>query len=163
MIKDMELDNNAVGHRNYKSWNKFQREIDELCGEGEWVVKEYTGASKPVVLEHKCGTEKRLSKGNTFTVMGKRSCHKCDKEHVCGGRPKKTFEELQKEVSESTYDTYEVIELLESGEFIVNHKSCERHPFITTTSRFFSRGQRCQCSKKGVVGRKPNSYTNLDD
>ena len=42
----------------------------------------------------------------------------------------------------------------DSSDFMVNHKSCERPPFRTSSARFFTRGQRCACSKAGKVGRK---------
>ena len=107
--------------------NDAQNVIDSIYGEGEWELLEYEGGHKPCLLKHKCGLEKR---------------------------PKLTFDELSKRISDLTYGTYELIELIDSTEFIVNHKSCERPPFKTSTMRFFTRGQRCACSKKGRVGKK---------
>ena len=138
---------------------EFQNNIDNTYGIGEWIVKEYTGACKPLVIVHRCGKEKRLSRASTFTSAGKNSCTECN-DNSKGGRPKTTFEELSKRISEATYDTYELVELTNSNSFVVKHKSCDRKPFETSVSRFFSREQRCQCSKRGVVGRKPNSEIN---
>lgn len=135
----------------------FQKKLDEKYGVGEWFVKEYKGSRFPLVIVHKCGKEKRLTRASTFSSGGRDYCENCGVLEV--GRPKLTFEELNKRISEATYGTYELVELIDSTNFTVKHKSCDRPPFKTSTSRFFSRGQRCACSKKGVVGRKPNSYT----
>lgn len=142
---------------------QYQNKIDEKYGVGEWTVDTYTGSNKPLVIVHKCGKEKRLSRASTFT-SGKDSCTECTSKSV--GRPKLDFEELNKRISEATYGTYELVELIDSEDrtdFVVNHKSCNREPFTTSTYRFFSRGQRCQCSKKGVVGRKPDGYVDYVD
>ena len=143
---------------------EFQTNIDNTYGVGEWTVMEYSGASKPLVIVHKCGEEKRLSRASTFTSGGKDKCVVCNKVNwKKNGRPRLTFEELSKRISEATYDTYELVELIDSTEFIVNHKSCDRKPFKTSISRFFSREQRCQCAKIGVVGRKPDDYVDYAD
>ena len=129
--------------------NDAQNVIDSIYGEGEWELLEYEGGHKPCLLKHKCGLEKPVSRFSTFK-LGKTKC-KCQHSK---GRPKLTFDELSKRISDLTYGTYELIELIDSTEFIVNHKSCERPPFKTSTMRFFTRGQRCACSKKGRVGKK---------
>ena len=129
--------------------NDAQNVIDSIYGEGEWELLEYNGGHKPCLLKHKCGLEKPVSRFSTFK-LGKTKC-KCQHSK---GRPKLTFDELAKRISDATYGTYELIELIDSTEFIVNHKSCERPPFKTSTMRFFTRGQRCACSKKGRVGKK---------
>ena len=126
-----------------------QNTIDNIYGEGEWELLEYEGGHKPCLLKHKCGLEKSVSRFSTF----KQGNTKCKCQHS-KGRPKLTFDELAKRISDATYGTYELIELIDSTEFIVNHKSCERPPFKTSTMRFFTRGQRCACSKKGRVGKK---------
>ncbi|MEG2056811.1 MAG: hypothetical protein RRZ84_02735 [Romboutsia sp.] len=136
----------------------FQNKIDKVYGEGEWKVDTYTGNHKPLVIVHKCGKEKRLSRASTFTSGGKDKCTDCNKENwEKNGRPKLTFKELSDRIEEATYGTYELVKLIDSTEFVVNHKSCDRKPFTTSISRFFSREQRCQCAKIGVVGRKPGS------
>ena len=129
--------------------NDAQNVIDGIYGEGEWELLEYEGGHKPCLLKHKCGLEKSISRFSTF----KQGNTKCKCQHS-KGRPKLTFDELAKRISDATYGTYELIELIDSTEFIVNHKSCERPPFKTSTMRFFTRGQRCACSKKGRVGKK---------
>ena len=129
--------------------NDAQNVIDSIYGEGEWELLEYEGGHKPCLLKHKCGLEKSVSRFSTF----KQGNTKCKCQHS-KGRPKLTFDELAKRISDATYGTYELIELIDSTEFIVNHKSCERPPFKTSTMRFFTRGQRCACSKKGRVGKK---------
>lgn len=129
--------------------NDAQNVIDSIYGEGEWELLEYEGGHKPCLLKHKCGLEKSVSRFSTF----KQGNTKCKCQHS-KGRPKLTFDELAKRISDATYGTYELIELIDSKEFIVNHKSCERPPFKTSTMRFFTRGQRCACSKKGRVGKK---------
>ena len=126
--------------------NDAQNVIDSIYGEGEWELLEYEGGHKPCLLKHKCGLEKSVSRFSTF----KQGNTKCKCQHS-KGRPKLTFDELAKRISDATYGTYE---LIDSKEFIVNHKSCERPPFKTSTMRFFTRGQRCACSKKGRVGKK---------
>ena len=126
-----------------------QEVANSVYGEGEWEVLEYNGGHNPCLLKHKCGIEKPVSRFSTFK-LGKT---KCECQHQ-KGRPKLQFDDLAKRVSEATYGTYELIELIDSREFIVNHKSCERPPLKTSTMRFFTRGQRCACSKKGRVGRK---------
>lgn len=127
---------------------QYQNKIDEKYGKGEWVVEEYTGASKPLVIVHSCGREKRLSRASSFEKSNSCKCVSTV------GRPKLTFEELDKRIQKETYGTYRLIELIDSNNFTVEHKSCDRKPFKTTISRFFSRGQRCACSKKMVVGKK---------
>ena len=129
--------------------NDAQNVINSIYGEGEWELLEYEGGHKPCLLKHKCGLEKSVSRFSTF----KQGNTKCKCQHS-KGRPKLTFDELAKRISDATYGTYELIELIDSTEFIVNHKSCERPPFKTSTMRFFTRGQRCACSKKGRVGKK---------
>ena len=129
--------------------NDAQNVIDSIYGEGEWELLEYEGGHKPCLLKHKCGLEKSVARFSTF----KQGNTKCKCQHS-KGRPKLTFDELAKRISDATYGTYELIELIDSTEFIVNHKSCERPPFKTSTMRFFTRGQRCACSKKGRVGKK---------
>ena len=129
--------------------NDAQNVIDSIYGEGEWELLEYEGGHKPCLLKHKCGLEKSVSRFSTF----KQGNTKCKCQHS-KGRPKLTFDELAKRISDATYGTYELIELIDSTEFIVNHKSCERPPFKTSTMRFFTRGQRCACSKTGRVGKK---------
>ena len=129
--------------------NDAQNVIDSIYGEGEWELLEYEGGHKPCLLKHKCGLEKPVSRFSTFK-LGQTKC-KCQ---YAKGRPRLTFDELAKRISDVTYGTYELIELIDSTEFIVNHKSCERPPFKTSTMRFFTRGQRCACSKKGRVGKK---------
>ena len=129
--------------------NDAQNVIDSIYGEGEWELLEYEGGHKPCLLKHKCSLEKSVSRFSTF----KQGNTKCKCQHS-KGRPKLTFDELAKRISDATYGTYELIELIDSTEFIVNHKSCDRPPFKTSTMRFFTRGQRCACSKKGRVGKK---------
>lgn len=143
----------------------FQDKINEMYGEGEWTVKQFTGSHLPVVLEHKCGTEKRLSRATSFTSGTRNKCVKCSKkgDYQGNGRPRLDFDEIAKQVSELTYDTYELLELVDATEMIVNHKSCDRPPFKTSTSRFISRGQRCACCKKGVVGRKPKDHVDYEE
>ena len=126
-----------------------QIDADKVYGKGEWDVLLYRGGHEPCLLRHKCGLEKTVSRFSTFK-LGKTKC-KCQ---YAKGRPRLTFDELAKRISDATYGTYELIELIDSTEFIVNHKSCERPPFKTSTMRFFTRGQRCACSKKGRVGKK---------
>lgn len=127
----------------------FQRKIDEKYGVGEWKAKtEYFGSDRPIVMVHKCGQEKSLTRASSFTRLN--TC-KCESSM---GRPKLSFEELDERIQRETYGTYRLVELIDSTEFTVEHKSCDRKPFKTTVSRFFSRGQRCQCSKSGVVGRR---------
>ncbi|MDB8794286.1 hypothetical protein PN290_00250 [Romboutsia sp. 1001216sp1] len=134
---------------------EFQKKIDEKYGEGEWTVEEYKGSRLPLVILHKCGKEKRLTRASTFSSGGRDHCEECKALEV--GRPKLTFEELSERITDATYGTYELVELVDSTNFTVNHKSCNRPPFKTSVTRFFTRGQRCQCSKKGIVGRKPDS------
>ena len=126
-----------------------QTAIDKVYGENEWELLEYKGGHEPCLVKHKCGIEKPVSRFSTFK-LGKTKCI-CQHEK---GRPKLQFDELDKRISDITYKTYELIELKDSKEFIVNHKSCERPPFKTSSMRFFTRGQRCACSKKSRVGRK---------
>lgn len=127
-----------------------QKEVDKVYGEGEWEVLEYNGGHETCLLKHKCGKGKKVSRFSTFK-LGKTNCE-C--QYKKKGRPKTTFEELQKRISELTYGTYELIWMKDSSDFMVNHKSCERPPFRTSSARFFTRGQRCACSKAGKVGRK---------
>lgn len=127
-----------------------QISIDKIYGEGEWEILDYNGGHAPCLLKHKCGLEKPISRFSTFK-LGKTKC-KCESKN--SGRPRISFDELQEKISNLTYGTYELIELKDSTEFIVNHKSCERPPFKTSSMRFFTRGQRCACSKKGRVGKK---------
>ena len=124
--------------------------IDKVYGKNEWEVLEYNGGHEPCLVKHKCGLKKPVSRFSTFK-LGKTKC-KCEYKNC--GRPKTTFEELQKRISNLTYGTYELIWLKDSTDFMVNHKSCERPPFRTSSARFFTRGQRCACSKAGKVGRK---------
>lgn len=137
--------------------NDAQNVIDSIYGEGEWELLEYEGGHKPCLLKHKCGLEKSISRFSTF----KQGNTKCKCQHS-KGRPKLTFDELAKRISDATYGTYELIELIDSTEFIVNHKSCERPPFKTSTMRFFTRGQRCACSKKGRVGKKTKAESEAE-
>lgn len=127
-----------------------QMEADEVYGKGEWEVLLFKGGHEPCLLRHKCGLEKKVSRFSTFK-LGKTKC-KC--QYKKRGRPKTAFEELQERISEATYGTYELIWMKDSSDFMVNHKSCERPPFRTSSARFFTRGQRCACSKAGKVGRK---------
>lgn len=131
---------------------EVQNTIDDIYGENEWELLEYNGGHKPCLLKHKCGLEKPVSRFSTFK-LGKTKC-KCQYEK---GRPKLQFDDLAKKISDLTYGTYELLELTDSTEFIVNHKSCDRPAFKTSSMRFFTRGQRCSCSKAGRVGRKPKS------
>ena len=130
----------------------MQNTIDDIYGKNEWELLEYNGGHKPCLLKHKCGLEKPVSRFSTFK-LGKTKC-KCQYEK---GRPKLQFDDLAKKISDLTYGTYELLELTDSTEFIVNHKSCDRPAFKTSSMRFFTRGQRCSCSKAGRVGRKPKS------
>lgn len=127
-----------------------QNTINTVYGGNEWEILEYKGGHKPCLVKHKCGLEKPVSRFSTFK-LGRTKCE-CQYKK---GRPKLTFEGLSKRISDITYGTYELIELKDSSEFVVNHKSCDRPPFKTSSMRFFTRGQRCACSKKGRVGRKP--------
>lgn len=128
---------------------EYQEKINEKYGEGEWQVLTFKGLREPVVVEHKCGEKKTITRATNF-IRNSYICRKCKKT----GRPKTSFEEMDKRIKEATYNTYELVELIDSTNFVVNHKSCDREPFRTSVSRFFSRGQRCACSKSGVVGRK---------
>lgn len=132
---------------------EMQKDIDKVYGANEWEILEYNGGHEPCLLKHKCGLEKKVSRFSTFK-LGKTRC-KCQyKKSDKIGRPKMSFDELQEKISNLTYGTYELIELKDSREFMVNHKSCERPPFRTSSMRFFTRGQRCACSKNGKVGRR---------
>ena len=128
-----------------------QNDINEVYGENEWEVLKYNGSHSPCTLKHKCGLEKQVSRFSTFK-LGKTKC-KCQHSGVGG---KWTFEDLAKKIDEITYGTYELIDLKDSREFTVNHKSCDRKPFKTSSARFFTRNQRCACSKCGRSGRKSN-------
>lgn len=139
----------------------FQEEVNLKYGEGEWTVLEFTDKRSSVALEHKCGAIKRYSRGTTFTNGRTVHCSKCDS--VKKGRPTLTFEELDARIKGATYSTYELVSLIDSSEFIVRHTSCNRKPFKTSVTRFFSKNQRCQCSKRGVVGRKPNGYVDYEN
>ena len=130
----------------------IQSQIDSVYGENEWKVTEYTKYHEPCTVIHSCGKEKIVSRYSTLK-SGKTKC-KCQYEK---GRPKLQFDDLAKKISDLTYGTYELLELTDSTEFIVNHKSCDRPAFKTSSMRFFTRGQRCSCSKAGRVGRKPKS------
>ena len=134
-----------------------QNTIDTVYGENEWEIFEYKGGHKPCLVKHKCGLEKPVSRFSTFK-LGRTKCE-CQYKK---GRPKLTFEGLSKRISDITYETYELIELKDSSEFVVNHKSCDRPPFKTSSMRFFTRGQRCACSKKGRVGRKSKAESIAD-
>ena len=127
----------------------IQSQIDSVYGENEWKVTEYTKYHEPCTVVHKCGEEKVVSRYSTLKG-GKTKC-KCQYKAVGG---KWTFESLAKKINEMTYGVYELVELKDSTEFIVNHKNCDRPPFKTSSMRFFTRGQRCSCSKKGRSGRK---------
>ena len=131
-----------------------QKITDEIYGENEWKVSKYEGSHDPCVVEHKCGKEKTVSRFTTF----KRGQTKCEE---CHSRKLK-FDELNQRISNLTYGTYELVKLKNSLEFWVNHKSCERPAFKTDSCRFFSRGQRCACSKKNKVGRKPKRETEAE-
>lgn len=129
-----------------------QNTINKIYGEGEWKLLEYEGGHEPCSLEHKCGIKKTVSRFSTFK-LGKTKC-KCQHKK---GRPKLKFDELAEKISDATYGTYELVEITNNSKFKINHKSCERPPFETSSVRFFTKGQRCACSKKGKVGRKPKA------
>lgn len=129
---------------------KYQEKVDEKYGKGEWRVIFFEGLRKPVVVEHECGERKTITRATNF-IRNSYICRSCQQT----GRPKISFEEMDKRIKEATYNTYELVELIDSTDFVVNHKSCDRKPFRTSVPRFFSRGQRCACKKRGVVGRKP--------
>ncbi|MGL5647130.1 MAG: hypothetical protein ACRDDY_04710 [Clostridium sp.] len=144
---------------------QYQEKIDGIYGAGEWTIQEYTGTHSPLVAIHKCGAAKRLTRASTFSSRGKDKCQSChDKEtgRSITGRPRLLEEDIRRRVSEETYGTYEVVSFVSGSNFVVRHKSCDRKPFRTSAARFFNRGARCQCNKKGLVGRKPNSYINLN-
>lgn len=126
---------------------KAQQIADSIYGKGEWEVILYNGGHQEVLLEHKCGQEKTVSRFSTFK-LGKTKCE-CQHDRSSVGRPPITFEELAKRVAEVDYGNYELLELISGKEFIVNHKACNRKPIKTSLSRFFSAGQRCACMKPG--------------
>ena len=134
-----------------------QKITDEIYGENEWKILKYEGGHEPCLLKHKCGKEKPVSRFTTFK-RGQTKCEECHGK----GRRKLQFNELSQRISDLTYGTYELIELKNSLEFWVNHKSCERPAFKTDSCRFFSRGQRCACSKKNKVGRKPKKESEVE-
>ena len=134
-----------------------QKIIDEVYGSNIWELLEYEGSHNPCIARHKCGKEKPISRFVNF----KKGNTKCECENSTG-RPKLQFDELNQKISDLTYGTYELVELKDSLEFWVNHKSCDRPPFKTTSPRFFSRGQRCSCSKKISVGRKTKKETEAE-
>ena len=59
----------------------FQKEIDEMYGEGVWTIKEYEGTTKPSVLVHSCGLEKRVARARNV----RKAC-RCDCELTKNGR-----------------------------------------------------------------------------
>lgn len=134
-----------------KSWEEFQEDVNEVYGEGEWEVISYVGTSSKVDIRHKCGTERSISRANNF-LKGSTQCKECEKSRA--GRPKLDFDKMAKRISKTTKGKYELVSLDSSTEMVINHLECDREPFTTTTTRFFTRGQRCQCTKKGKVGKK---------
>ena len=135
-----------------------QKMINDIYGEGQWELLVYEGSHNTCLVKHKCGREKPISRFVNF----KKGKAKCECQESVSGRPGLKFDKLNQKISDLTYGTYELTELKNSSEFWVNHKSCDRPPFKTTSSRFFSRGQRCACSKKNKVGRKPKKETELE-
>ena len=77
--------------------NDAQNVIHSIYGEGEWELLEYEGGHKPCLLKHKCGLEKSVSRFSTF----KQGNTKCKCQHS-KGRPKLTFDELAKRISDAT-------------------------------------------------------------
>lgn len=136
------------------STKNFQNKVNEIFGEENWTVISFSGVTKTLKIKHKCGAVKEYSQARSFLKSLGR-CESCSTKKI-QGRPRLTFKELNDRINRVTHGTYELIDLTDSTSFIVNHKSCDRKPFSTSVSRFFSKGQRCQCSKKGVVGRKPS-------
>lgn len=134
-----------------KTWEQFQAEVDKIYGEGEWKVISYNGTSNRVDICHKCGEKRSISRANNF-LKGHTHCKECEKSRA--GRPRLDFEEMSEKISRATDGEYELIGLNSSTELIINHIGCDRPPFVTTTTRFFTRGQRCQCTKKGRVGKR---------
>ena len=133
-----------------------QSSIDKVYGENEWKILEYNGSHEPCFIKHKCGLERTVSRFSTLK-LGKAKC-RC--QHSKTGRPRLSFDELNKRISDATYGTYELIELIDSANFIVNHKSCQRSPFKTSITRFFTRDQRCACSKKIRMSKKSKKDVN---
>jgi len=130
---------------------QYQHEVDKLCGKGEWKVIEYKGHTKPVILQHKCGYLKRLTRANTFTVGGKTHCKQCNTtfgKKAKMGRPRLNFDDLNEEIKELTKNDYELIELNSSIDILVNHKKCDLPPFKTNPDRFFRLNHRCPCKKR---------------
>lgn len=134
-----------------KSLEEFQAEVNEIYGEGEWLVLSYLGTSRQVELRHKCGKERTVSRAKNF-LKGATICRECTE--VKAGRPRLSFEEIKETIDRITDGEYELISMESATKLVVNHKKCDREPFETSTSRFIKRGQRCQCTKKGRVGRK---------
>ena len=58
----------------------IQNEIDEIYGKGEWTLIEYSGSKQPVVLIHKCGARKTISRYTNFKKGVARCVNKCKKE-----------------------------------------------------------------------------------
>ena len=135
----------------------IQSQIDSVYGENQWKVTEYTKYHEPCTVIHSCGEEKVVSRYSTLK-SGKSRC-KCQYKDF--GR-KWTFEALNDKINEITHGTYELVELKDSTEFYVNHKNCDRPPFKTSSMRFFTRGQRCACCKKGRSGRKSNKQNEIE-
>lgn len=136
---------------------QFQKRVDNTFGKYQWEVRQYKGMDNPLVVSHWCGTRKYFKKASFFLCGLEYKCASCEptrEKTDARGRKKLKFEDLEKRISEETYGTYELVEMTDSTDFIINHKSCDRLPFRTDVSRFFSRGQRCQCTKKGKVGKK---------
>lgn len=57
----------------------IQNEIDEIYGNGEWLLIEYSGAKQPVKLKHKCGSEKIITRYINFKKGNARCLNKCEK------------------------------------------------------------------------------------
>lgn len=134
-----------------KTIEEYQEEVNTVYGEGEWTVLSYEGTSNKVLIRHKCGTERTVSRAKNF-LKGDIKCKTCNKVKV--GRPRLSFEKMKEKVYRETDGEYELVSMKSSSELEIIHMKCDRPSFITTSYRFFTKGQRCQCTKKGRVGKK---------
>lgn len=122
-----------------------QKQIDDVYGKGEWKVIEFKGGHEALTVEHRCGLEKTVSRFSQFK-LGKTKCE-CQHDYYPESLVNKRAEKTSNRIKELTGGEYSLVSFESSKSFIVRHNSedCGRE-FETSSSRFFSRGQRCGCN-----------------
>lgn len=132
------------------SYDEVQNKINDIYGVGEWKVVRYVGSHNTLIIRHKCGILKSISRATNINLGTTKCICMINKNEVA----KKNyieqrlhlFDEINEMILKLTNEKFE-LEDISSTKIKVNHKKCDKS-FWITESEFFNNINCKYCEKE---------------